>query len=193
MQTLSVEHKLLVVQEKLLRLTPAATPYQELPDGTGGISVEGFLQADTTEGMRDEEEEEGGEEANDAVESRRDETTGKRSAGAISSDSRSSFKKARSTNYKGSTTKPNDEEEDVLSQSSVDSADLLVSVLDPTLHLVVMTHAQVGENFSLLSDVRPSCVILYDPEVAIIRAIEAHQAVVTTPLKLYFLLYGEET
>lgn len=183
LMALSLEHKLLVVQEKLLRLTPAATPHQELPDGTGGISVEGFLQAETGDGMGGEEEAE--------EEERRGETNKKRSAGAALSDSGSSLKKARIAISSG----PGDvitAEEDVLSQSSVDSADLRVSVLDPSLHLVVMTHAQAAENFSLLSDVRPSCVILYDPEVAIIRAIEAHQAALTTPLKLYFLLYGEE-
>lgn len=71
------------------------------------------------------------------------------------------------------------------------SGGITVRSLDPDLHFIVMTHAQAAERFSLFADLRPSTVVLYDPDVAVVRAVEAYQTTTTLPMKLYFMLYGK--
>ena len=63
--------------------------------------------------------------------------------------------------------------------------------IDPNLHLIVISHSQFSEKFNLLSDIKPDYVILYDPDVTIVRTIETYQADDNTKnkLKVYFMLY----
>jgi hypothetical protein len=66
-------------------------------------------------------------------------------------------------------------------------------VLDPDLHVVIMTHSEAKENFTKLHDCCPAYVVLYDPDITIIRTIETYQSAQPAeapPVKVYFLLYG---
>lgn len=58
----------------------------------------------------------------------------------------------------------------------------------------VTTHHQLRESWSLLRDVQPATIVLYDADVRIIRQIEAYQssmAVTQPPVRVYFLAYGK--
>ena len=68
---------------------------------------------------------------------------------------------------------------------------LHVRLLDPALHLMMVTHAEATQRASLLSEVQPSVVVLYDPEVSVVRAVEAYQASLASPIKVYFMMYGK--
>lgn len=68
---------------------------------------------------------------------------------------------------------------------------LRASILDPEINLQMMTHEQFKQNFTALSDIKPSYIILYDPDISIVRSLETFQATVTSPLRVYFLLYSK--
>lgn len=58
----------------------------------------------------------------------------------------------------------------------------------------VTTHHQLRESWSLLRDVQPASIVLYDADVRIIRQIEAYQSsmvVTQPPVRVYFLAYGK--
>lgn len=60
----------------------------------------------------------------------------------------------------------------------------------------VTTHHQLRESWSLLRDVQPASIVLYDADVRIIRQIEAYQssmAVTQPPVRVYFLAYGKSS
>lgn len=60
----------------------------------------------------------------------------------------------------------------------------------------VTTHHQLRESWSLLRDVQPATIVLYDADVRIIRQIEAYQssmAVTQPPVRVYFLAYGKRS
>lgn len=68
------------------------------------------------------------------------------------------------------------------------------TVLDPDLHLMFITHSEAKERFTVLHDCCPAYVVLYDPDITIIRTIETYQASLpfsVPPVKVYFLLYGK--
>lgn len=67
-------------------------------------------------------------------------------------------------------------------------------VLDE-LHLMFITHSDAKERFTVLHDCCPAYVLLYDPDISIIRTIETYQAsrtIEVPPVKVYFLLYGRQ-
>ena len=69
-------------------------------------------------------------------------------------------------------------------------------LLDPSLHVMLMTHSECKENLSCFQDCRPAYVVLYDADVALIRGVEAYQSTIAadsdnSPVKVFFLLYGE--
>lgn len=61
---------------------------------------------------------------------------------------------------------------DVLSQ---DDEDLTGKVLQEELHLILLTHRQAADRAQLLSEVDPFAVVLYDPEVSMVRRLELFQ------------------
>lgn len=88
-----------------------------------------------------------------------------------------------------------------LSQDSQASGETLDScrtvhtagVLDPELHVTLMTHSEARENLSVMQDYSPAYVVLYDADITLIRAVEAHQSMLpaaASPVKVYFILYG---
>ena len=91
-----------------------------------------------------------------------------------------------------------EKEEDVNEdEDDVDPDALHASLLDPTLHLTLLTHSQCTDAYSPLSDLQPAYIVLLDPEVSIIRMIETYQAernhyqAPQPPTKVYFLMYEE--
>ena len=65
------------------------------------------------------------------------------------------------------------------------------SYLDPALNVTVMTQMRALELFDILSDVKPAYVILYDPDVTLVRNIEIYQSKNEGErVKVYFLLYS---
>ena len=53
---------------------------------------------------------------------------------------------------------------------------------------------QALERFDVLRDTQPSFIILYDPEISIIRGIEGYQSSIPqgeVPVKVFFLMYGK--
>ena len=64
-------------------------------------------------------------------------------------------------------------------------------LLDPNFHFAIYTHAQANAIFDVMEEVMPSYVVLYDPDITLLRNIEVYQA--NHPkekLKVYFLIYG---
>lgn len=214
---LSVETKLLVLQEKLLRMTPAAAPHQQVAGssdtlassvneamkGSDGLTLDAdeLLQQ-----QRNEDEGEGDEASRLAApsksSSRKRGAVGSAATATTSAAQKKKRAKVSLTSSAGASNAPvidliNTEEGDEKKDGAESEEDsdtelrLKVSMLDPDLHITVITHAQAQESYTLLADHRPTCIILYDPEVSIIRAVELYQANTETPLKLYFLLYGK--
>ena len=65
---------------------------------------------------------------------------------------------------------------------------------DSPLFITIKTHSQVKEDYTWLSSLQPSTIILYDADVEVIRNIEAYQSTIPTQqLKLYFLVYEGST
>jgi hypothetical protein len=68
------------------------------------------------------------------------------------------------------------------------------SLIDPDLHVIMMTHAEATSSCNVFSDVRPAYVVLCDPDVTLIRNMETYQANNSRghaePLRVYFILYG---
>lgn len=67
------------------------------------------------------------------------------------------------------------------------------SVLDPELHVMLMTHSEARENLSAMQDCSPAYVVLYDADITLIRAVETYQSMLpaaASPVKVYFILYG---
>ncbi|DBA04618.1 TPA: LOW QUALITY PROTEIN: hypothetical protein N0F65_012201 [Lagenidium giganteum] len=72
---------------------------------------------------------------------------------------------------------------------------LSLAVIEPKNEVVICTYAQaLSEGYgalSLLQDLMPSVVVLYDPDMAFIRELEVFHATQTTPLEIYFMQYEE--
>jgi hypothetical protein len=64
------------------------------------------------------------------------------------------------------------------------------SLLDDSLHIVILTHEEANSRYNFLSDMKPSYVVLYDPDIEIVRSIEVYQAGIKEIVKVYFLVYG---
>ncbi|OQR98626.1 DNA repair endonuclease XPF [Achlya hypogyna] len=59
-------------------------------------------------------------------------------------------------------------------------------------HLVLCTYAQAKKCATLLEDLQPAHVVLYDPDVGFIRELEVYHAhYASAPLCVYFMLYEE--
>ncbi|CAM9640825.1 unnamed protein product [Ectocarpus sp. 6 AP-2014] len=64
----------------------------------------------------------------------------------------------------------------------------------PSLHAVVFSYAQARESLNILQDLEPDFVVLYDPDAAFVRTLEAYQAgrpLDRPPLVVYFMLYEQ--
>ena len=67
-------------------------------------------------------------------------------------------------------------------------------LLDPDLSITIMTHSDIKGNYSSLYDFCPAYVVLYDPDISIIRSIETYQSQLrpeAPAVKVYFILYGQ--
>lgn len=63
-----------------------------------------------------------------------------------------------------------------------------------TLHAAVYTYTQANERLSILSELEPRAVILYDPDMAFVRSIEVYCATRPAdaqPLRVYFAVYQD--
>eukprot|EP00981_Chlorochromonas_danica_P014258 scaffold7628_cov253-Ochromonas_danica.AAC.19 len=66
--------------------------------------------------------------------------------------------------------------------------------LENDLHMVIITHAQVKENYlTCLQQISPRYIILYDADVYIVRAIEAYQSMLSFSMTVYFFAYDGST
>lgn len=85
--------------------------------------------------------------------------------------------------------------------AAAEEPELEFSLLDPDLHVMMTTQIQLKESLCLLADFQPAFIILYDPDVHVIRSIEAQQAQFQSkytrssmkapqPVKVFFLMYG---
>lgn len=64
--------------------------------------------------------------------------------------------------------------------------------LENDLHMVIITHAQVKDNYlTCLQQINPRYIILYDADVYIVRAIEAYQSLLRFSMKVFFFAYGK--
>lgn len=57
-----------------------------------------------------------------------------------------------------------------------------------------MTHSEAKDSFTALRDCAPAYVVLYDPDITLIRYIETYQAGLpahSPPVRVYFILYGK--
>ncbi|ETL83182.1 hypothetical protein F442_17414 [Phytophthora nicotianae P10297] len=74
---------------------------------------------------------------------------------------------------------------------------LSLEVVDPMDSVVLCTYEQATEHgygaSAFLEDIMPSCIILYDPDMAFIREVEVFHASHNAPLEIYFLMYDEST
>lgn len=90
--------------------------------------------------------------------------------------------------------------------SALATPKLSLQLVDPMDQVVICTYEQAEQHGygagSLLQDLMPSCVVLYDPDVTFIRELEVFQAttrsgehsaasLVLPPLEIYFMLYEE--
>ncbi len=75
------------------------------------------------------------------------------------------------------------------------SAEICVSatLIDPNQRVLILTHSQWKENVTVLSDTQPSDVVLYDPDIAIIRSLEVYQASRRRAMHIYFLMIRDST
>jgi hypothetical protein len=88
------------------------------------------------------------------------------------------------------------EDADLLSQDSQTPYYGTATVLDPGLHVSMVTHSEVRDSYVALRDHSPAYVVLYDPDITLIRCIEAYQSTLppqAPAVKVYFILYGELT
>ena len=82
-----------------------------------------------------------------------------------------------STNHDSSTNTNGADNADQFGYNAInDGENVQVLPLDPSLHLILLTQEELFHSSNLLMDVDPSYVVLYDPDVAVVRALEVHQA-----------------
>ena len=87
-----------------------------------------------------------------------------------------------------------DDDQDVDDDEDDDDCDTLrASLLDENLNITLLTHSQCTDAHSPFLDIRPSYIILMDPDVTIIRMIETYQVDPQqhVVVKVYFLMYKE--
>lgn len=59
--------------------------------------------------------------------------------------------------------------------------------------IIILTHNDVKQQLRLLEDLEPTYIILYDPEISLIRRLETYQAsIAPTSIKVYFMMYGKK-
>ncbi|KAG2763845.1 hypothetical protein PC129_g5744 [Phytophthora cactorum] len=74
---------------------------------------------------------------------------------------------------------------------------LSLEVVESLDSVVLCTYEQATEHgngaSAFLEDLMPSCIVLYDPDMAFIREVEVFHASHIAPLEIYFLMYDEST
>ncbi|TDH72931.1 hypothetical protein CCR75_008688 [Bremia lactucae] len=74
---------------------------------------------------------------------------------------------------------------------------LLLEVVNPMDSVVLCTYEQATQHgcgaSAFLDDMMPSCIVLYDPDMAFIREVEVFHASHVSSLEIYFLMYDEST
>ncbi|OWZ18322.1 DNA repair endonuclease [Phytophthora megakarya] len=74
---------------------------------------------------------------------------------------------------------------------------LSLEVVDPADSVVLCTYEQATEHgyvaSAFLEDLMPTCIVLYDPDMAFIREVEVFHASHIAPLEIYFMMYDEST
>jgi hypothetical protein len=70
---------------------------------------------------------------------------------------------------------------------------LTANFVDPDLHISIITHSQIEENFCIWRELMPKYIILYDTDVRVVRNIEVLQALPDMhQITVYFMAYGED-
>ncbi|RHY31493.1 hypothetical protein DYB32_003453, partial [Aphanomyces invadans] len=64
-----------------------------------------------------------------------------------------------------------------------------LGILPPQDQLVLCTYADAEKCSNLLDDLRPSHIILYDPDVSFIRELEVYSALSSSPIQVHFMVY----
>ncbi|CAI5709940.1 unnamed protein product [Peronospora farinosa] len=74
---------------------------------------------------------------------------------------------------------------------------LSLEVMDPLDSIVLCTYDQATQQgygaSAFLEDLMPSCIVLYDPDMAFIREVEVFHTSHIAPLEIYFMMYNEST
>ncbi|KAG7390554.1 DNA repair endonuclease XPF [Phytophthora pseudosyringae] len=77
------------------------------------------------------------------------------------------------------------------------TSNLSLEVVDPLDSVVLCTYEQATQHgygaSAFLEDLMPSCIVLYDPDMAFIREVEVFHASHIAPLEIYFMMYNEST
>ena len=82
-------------------------------------------------------------------------------------------------------------EENPVNENNIteNNTDIEISLLEPEPSIILLTHSDANQRFDFMSDIDPEYVIIYDPEVSLIRSIESHQSIIDNIIKVYFLVY----
>ncbi|CAH0476693.1 unnamed protein product [Peronospora belbahrii] len=80
---------------------------------------------------------------------------------------------------------------------SVGTPNLSLELMDPLDSIVLCTYDQATQHgygaSAFLEDLMPTCIVLYDPDVAFIREVEVFHASHVAHLEIYFMMYHEST
>eukprot|EP01038_Epipyxis_sp_PR26KG_P009087 gene9087-12256_t len=205
LMSLHFENQLILIQERILQLSPAAVPTQQSSTEEKRVINEFYKDLDNINNYNENEF----DEIYDDVHNTNVETnekmvdnkmkTGKKT-GNNSSNNNSKGNKRTIQSLFGQQTNNKKVKNDQTSHTNLDEVDdtaddleeenkLTAAFLDPDFHISVVTQNQINQNFSLLFDMQPAYIILYDSDIAVMRTIEAYQATTPVIIKLYCLLY----
>lgn len=103
------------------------------------------------------------------------------------------IKKSKSTNInndgKPVKAKKQKIDEKTVNEINISDTEIEISLFEPESSIIILTHNNANQQYDFMSDINPEYVILYDPDVALVRSIESYQSTIDTIIKIYFLVY----